>query len=363
MHNPYSSLPARAFWRTAVAERSAFQIAELWDPKAPISRGSRIVTFGSCFAQHIGQAFKVRGYGWYDAEPGPKLISDKLRRDYNYGIFSARTANVYTARALVQWIRYALGHEVPPAEIWTREDRFYDPLRPSIEPNGFLSPDELHASRETTLKALKEVCESCDLFVFTLGLTEGWINRGTGLVYAVCPGTLAGEFDPALHQFHNFDVMEVLTDMREAIRLVTSINPAVRFLLTVSPVPLTATASGDHVLVSTTYSKSVLRAAAGQLAAEVAGVDYFPSYEIIVSPPFRGMFFEPNARSVAMDGVNFVMTSFFDCLARKFTEAPALLQSTSCAAPDGRGNGDDEEDLNENQVICEEQMLGKYAPT
>ena len=40
-------------------------------------------------------------------------------------------------------------------------------------------------------------------------------------------------------------------------------TPKLRILLTVSPVPLTATAGDDHVLLATTYSKSVLRAGRG----------------------------------------------------------------------------------------------------
>lgn len=361
METPYSNLPSKAFWRTAIAAKNALQIDELWDPKGSISRDARIVTFGSCFAQHIGQAFKARGYNWYDAEPGPKMVSTRLLRECNYGIFSARTANVYTARALLQWMRYALGHEAAPTEVWERKGSYYDPLRPSIEPEGFASPEELFESRDVTLASVRHICETCDVFVFTLGLTEAWVNRKNGLVYAACPGTIAGTFDPELHAFHNCTVEEIIKDMREVIGLVAAVNSNVRFLLTVSPVPLTATAAGQHVLVSTTYSKSVLRAVAGQLAEEFDRVDYFPSYEIITAPPFRGMFYEPNARSVAPEGVSFVMTSFFDCLSRKF---PAEAEITTPRARRKReetldvAEAEDEHD----QAVCEEQMLVKYAP-
>ena len=81
--------------------------------------------------------------------------------------------------------------------------------------------------------------------------------------------------------------------MQQAMALMRSANRGLRFLLTVSPVPLTATNSGNHVLVATVDSKSRLRAVAGQLARTVSRVDYFPSYEIISAPPFRGSFFRP----------------------------------------------------------------------
>jgi hypothetical protein len=95
-------------------------------------------------------------------------------------------------------------------------------------------------------------------------------------------------------------------------------NPNIRFILTVSPVPLTATKSNNHVLVATMESKSILRAVAGQLMTNNTHIDYFPSYEIINSPAFRGVFFESNQRSVNGHGVNFVMDSFFRCLSNDF---------------------------------------------
>ena len=66
----------------------------------------------------------------------------------------------------------------------------------------------------------------------------------------------------------NFRVTQVLGDIREAFDFVRDRNPRIRFLITVSPVPLVATAEDRHVLVSTVYSKSVLRAVCGELEAQ-----------------------------------------------------------------------------------------------
>ena len=93
--------------------------------------------------------------------------------------------------------------------------------------------------------------------------------------------------------------------------ILRSLNPAARMLLTVSPVPLIATASPEHVLVATTYSKCVLRAAAGSLAERLPDCHYFPSFEIIASHPSRAMFFDPDLRTVSDRGVDFVMEHFF----------------------------------------------------
>jgi hypothetical protein len=65
------------------------------------------------------------------------------------------------------------------------------------------------------------------------------------------------------------------------------------------------------VLSATTYSKSVLRAAAGYLSQTYPDIDYFPAYEIIAAPPSRATFYEGNLRSIAPGGVDVVMATFF----------------------------------------------------
>jgi hypothetical protein len=129
-----------------------------------------------------------------------------------------------------------------------------------------------------------------DVFVFTMGLTEGWVNAIDGTMYSVAPGTLAGTYDPQRHIFRNLRAAGIRSDMMAFWERLRSVNPSARMLLTVSPVPLAATATQNHVLVATTYSKSVLRAVAGEVAEDVEDIHYFPSYEIISSHPARGMF-------------------------------------------------------------------------
>ncbi|HEV7371461.1 GSCFA domain-containing protein [Arenibaculum sp.] len=321
--NPYQSLPSRSFWRSAVAERDAASIDDLWTPKFPIGRHDAIATAGSCFARHIGRALAGHGMNWLDAEPAPSDVPEPEREKRHYGVFSFRTGNVYTAAMLRQWVEWALGVSSPPDEVWTEGGRFFDPFRPAVEPEGFGCVDDLRHSRRTTLRAVETAMTTARCFVFTLGLTEAWSNDATSTVYPVCPGTIRGTFDPAVHRFRNFTHAEVHDDLNATIAMIRNVNPGMRILLTVSPVPLTATATGRHALTATTYSKSVLRAAAGQLAEECDHVDYFPSYEMITGFPFKGMFFEKNMRSVSPTGVDFVMRQFFGAIHAQEPPAPA----------------------------------------
>jgi hypothetical protein len=352
--NPYSNLPASAFWKTAVAEKSMLEIDGLWRPKFALTKQARISTYGSCVAQHIGRALKSRGYGWLIAEPPPPGMAEASAREFNYGIFSSRTANIYTTTLLCQWLSWAMG-EAPPAEVWRAGDRFIDPFRPRIEPDGFESEEELVASRLHAIACFRESVASADVFVFTLGLTESWRNARDDYEYPMCPGTVGGDFDAGIHQFRNLGYQEVLDSLEMAIRLVRQVNPSIRVILTVSPVPLTATRSGQHVLVATMASKSILRAVAGQLERNDPGVDYFPSYEIISSPPFRGAFFEANLRGVASSGVGFVMDSFFSAVEGGHVEA---AEECAPAVPrDAKPPPQDEAD----DIHCEEEFLEAFV--
>ena len=339
-NNPYSNLPKEAFWRTAIADKNVMQINNLWKPKHKLSQDYKIATAGSCFAQHIGKALAKRGYHWYDSEPAPAIMSDADKKKLNYGIFSFRTGNIYTPALLKQWVSWALGKITIDGEYWQAPEghksagRWFDLMRPVIEPNGFESEEELLRSRQHTLLSIKHGLQEIDRFVFTLGLTEGWKNGDNDLVYPMCPGTLAGEFDENTHKFVNYSYSEIRRDMRETLELIKTVNPDIKFLLTVSPVPLTATASNQHVLPATIYSKSTLRAVAGDMANGRPDTDYFPSYEIVSSFPTKAMYYMPNMRSVAPEGVEIVMKNFFECQqANPLNEQTVKPQETTAPSP------------------------------
>ena len=357
MTHPYETLPPDRFWRSAVADCDPMAITGLWQPKFAIKPRRRIVTAGSCFAQHFSRALRDRGYRWTDFEPGPSTLTDDQRRDYNYGIFSFRTGNIYTPRMLWQWLSWAFGTLPEPQEVWESQGRFYDPFRPAIEPGGFASADELFASRAVTLAALRLAVENAHVFTFTMGLTESWQSAETGLEYAVCPGTVAGRFDPARHLFVNHRFGALAADLDAAIALMRRLNPRLQVLLTVSPVPLTATACGEHVLSATSRSKSLLRAVAAERVADDPLTDYFPSYEIITHPVWQGRFFAPNQRSVRPEGVAFVMENFFRDQAAPFGIAPPPALA---ATPPSRKI--EQDSVSAADLRCEEEILAAFAP-
>lgn len=353
--NPYENLDNRAFWKLAVAHVDAMQISDLWQPKFRINKADCFVTYGSCFAQHIGRALKARGFNWTNMEEAPHGLSTDSQKRFNYGVFSSRTGNIYTSTLLRQWTSWATGTESIPEEVWISGDRFYDPFRPAVEPNGFLSIDELRASQLKTVESFRASILNADFFVFTMGLTESWFNSATGYEYPMCPGTIAGSFDPNYHCFVNQSFEQVHSALVKASELMKSINPDIKIIITVSPVPLTATMSGMHVLTATTHSKSILRTVAGQLHHTHSFIDYFPSYEIITAPIFGGRFYESNKRGVTTEGVNFVMNSFF----RSFSHSETN-KSEQVIVEQPVSSQDDETAL-VDALHCEEEFLEAFA--
>lgn len=336
-HHPYTSQPDKAFWRRTVQDTYPLEIRDWYARKFSVA-GRRLATGGSCFAQHIGREMKRQGHPYLDVEPAPGFLPADLHTDYGYGIYSARYGNIYTSRQLLQLIQRAFGEFRPAEAAWRRGDRFVDPFRPGIEPDGLESPEEVDVLRRHHLARVVELFEEADLFVFTLGMTETWMSLADGAVFPVAPGTAGGVYDPSTCRFLNLTYPEIVADLEAVMARLRSINARVHFIFTVSPVSIMATGSRDQVVVANTYSKSVLRAVAGYLAATHDHVDYFPGYEITTSPPMRSMFYNPDLRTVSAEGVRHVMKHFFaehavDGDATPAVPEPARPEAGDAAAP------------------------------
>lgn len=339
--HPYSGLPASAHWKRAVAGRDGVDVTDWYRRKFDLA-DARIAAAGSCFAQHLGRRLRQSGFHYVDAEPAPADLPAGRHLAEGYSMYSARYGNLYTTRQLVQLFDRAFGDFTPQEEAWEHGGGLVDPFRPTIRSTPFADIHELRASRDEHLDAVRKLFRGTDVFVFTLGLTETWADREDGAVFPVAPGVSGGSYDPQRHMLLNLTAGDVLDDMRRFIAKTRAINPAMRYLLTVSPVPLMATASGQHVVAATTYSKSVLRAVAGQLAQELDYVDYFPSFEIINSHVMGGRFYEADKRSVSEQGVDHVMRQFF-------------------AEHQPPGAGAQEEAGADASVQCDEELLAAFG--
>jgi hypothetical protein len=348
--NPYKDLPKSAFWKTGVVEENPYAIEGIYKKKFRISSNTKIATAGSCFAQHISRHLKSNGYTVLDVEPPPPGLPKDLHQKLGFSTYSARYGNIYTVRQLLQLTQEAAGRWTPQNYIWNKNGKFVDALRPAVEPEGLDSPEEVIEHRRYHIERVKDLFENLDLLIFTLGLTEMWVHKESGTVYPTAPGTIAGRIDENIYEFKNAQFSNVIDDFNHFQKVLRQIRGgrAFKILITVSPVPLTASASGAHVLNATTFSKSTLRSVAGQLSTNQNHIDYFPAYEIVTNPRLHSTSFSANLRSVREETVENVMRHFF-------AEHPAIHDQKTNASKPTQATRSDED------IQCEEGLLEAFG--
>lgn len=347
--NPYKEQPGRAFWARAVARPASTDVTPIGQTSPIISKRTKVATAGSCFAQHVARAMVADGLNYYVAEPAPANVDRETAEKHGYGLFSARYGNIYSSRQLLQLFLRAFGEFEPQEVAWAVKDGYVDPFRPNIG-ETFETTDALVSARNAHLAKVREMFETLDVFVFTMGLTEGWIDLRDGAAFPVAPAAVSSNINPDIFDFKNSDYVNVHAEMIEFLVKLGRVNPSAQVILTVSPVPLIATYTNSDALSATTYSKAVLRAVASDLANGFDNVSYFPSYEIITGAHARGGYFSDDLRSVRPEGVDHVMRVFRDLLVFEHDSRPRLVKGHDHSQPDA-------EYLRESNIVCDEEML------
>lgn len=327
---------------------------------------------GSCFASNIRRYLDAAGLHYVVTEKLHPNFSEIKESPY-YEAFSARYGNIYTARQMSQLLKRAMRRFEPAESVWCDGDSWIDPFRPGLKFPA-RSREEFQAQTRQHLDAVREAIEKANVFIFTLGLTEAWVCAEDGAVFPACPGTVAGTFDPNRHRFHNFTVEEVAADLEELVSLLREITGDMKVIFTVSPVPLVATATGSHVLLATTYSKSVLRVAADLAANKYDNACYFPAYELVVGPQASQDAFLADRRSVSESAVARVMAAFFETYMNEVPKLPSAdetpgesLGSESLQSGSPETSGVEQENLDTLiarvaaaiEAECEEEMAGR----
>ncbi|MDP5137879.1 GSCFA domain-containing protein [Rheinheimera baltica] len=325
MATPYKTQPNTAFWKHFIANQQS-SLTEIFTPRFSIDVNTRIATAGSCFAQHISNALQRSSIQIMDMEPAPFGLNTDISKLNHFGIYSARYGNIYTARHLRQLVNEAITNNIQ-TEVWQRPDgKYVDAMRPQVEQHGFPSEELVILHRKAHIARVRQMLVDMNVFIFTLGLTETWQNKDNDLCFPIAPGVIAGNFEPTQYHFVNFSYIQVLEDITQALAAINQLRREhqktdVKVLLTVSPVPLAATASNQHVFTANCYSKSILRAIAGELTQTMPNVDYFPSYELITSPWREQPAYNESGREVKPEAVANVMQLFLEIYQLQRAEA------------------------------------------
>ena len=245
-----------------------------FEPGFSFPQGATVFTIGSCFARHIEDALSVHGFD----VPTKRFIA---------GDHSGKESDVwmldnYSVPAITNELRWALG-DLPyePAQnlLEVRKDLFVDIHLAARMP---LCPVEEALLRRQRIFETTAFVRKADVLVMTLGLAEVWKDTQTGLFLNARPHNVTLSRYPDRFELWVLSYEDVLSELEQAFdTLRRHARADLKTILTVSPVPMSATFTGDDVAVANAYSKSVLRAAAQSIALSHDGVDYYPSFESV----------------------------------------------------------------------------------
>ncbi len=201
---------------------------------------TRFFTMGSCFARNLSMALTARGYTSAHME-----ISEYIN-------------TTFANRVFVDWLRdadidHAIGARIA-----------------ELLPPGW--------SRENTL----EVISNGDVFILTLGVAAAFFDRQTGAFVLPRPSALNSRALAEKYLFRNASVEENVDNVLYLLRFVRSINPAIRIVVTVSPVPLLASFAHESAVQADCLSKCTMRLVADQVvnSSGLQNILYWPSFEI-----------------------------------------------------------------------------------
>lgn len=243
-------------------------------PTFSIGREDEIFCIGSCFAMEISHTLSRQKYKVLPQFKNLPISPDRGMGDLGF-------LNKYNVACIYQELRWALDPDFPYSHeqvfVQGKDNLLFDYQLLGIDYGD--EPDAAKNFRDAYNLAFKQV-RNADVVIITLGLSEAWFDRETGLyLNRSVPNDIARRY-PGRFEFHVLDYNQILFYL-EAIHklLVTHLKPGFRLLITVSPVPLRYTFRAQDVLNANTYSKSVQRAAVEAFVQGKTHINYFPSYE------------------------------------------------------------------------------------
>jgi len=233
--------------------------------KHPIDYHSKIVAFGSCFAENMGAMFQ---YYKFQSTTNP------------FGI-------LFHPLAIEKVIHFALSEKkFTENDIFFLNERWhcFDVHSQLSHPDKEVLLQNLNEALQTTRHALMESTHC----IITLGTAWVYKHKTSTEVVANCHKVPQNEFEKQL-----LSVMEIEENLQRIVELVKATNPNITFIFTISPVRhlkdgfVENQRSKAHFIAALHQYLSVTNSPLRSLSeAEVwrgaGGEDYFPSYEILM---------------------------------------------------------------------------------
>ena len=205
-----------------------------------ITKTTRFFTMGSCFARNLSRNLVNSGYVSHHME-----ISEYIN-------------TTFANRVFVDWLS---------------DREIDDAIRERI--TSLLPPGW---SKENTLK----VIGSSDVFILTLGVAPAFFDRATGDFVLPRSTALNSRVLAEKYRFRTTSVQENVDNVRYVLDFVRKISPRIRFVVTVSPVPLVASFEYESAVQADCLSKSTMRLVAHEVVnnSDISNILYWPSFEV-----------------------------------------------------------------------------------
>ena len=213
------------------AER--YVLTELADYEPFLTKQSKVFTAGSCFAENIANGLKAQGI-----DTATVGVPEEIN-------------STYANRYLLEWILNGAGSGATAYQEFFGEERRL---------------------------AFKQSLSSADVVIISLGVAPCYFDRDTG-AFAF---TIGSHFYSQQYVFRTTTVAENVENVKAIIACLNALNPAMKIVLTVSPVPLKGTFEMKSAVIADCVSKSTLRVTAHEVASSMPGrVIYWPSFELV----------------------------------------------------------------------------------
>ncbi len=248
-------------------------------PDLNLDPSQEVVTIGSCFARNIEEALSNVGFSV------PMLEFRVPRAEWD-GARPNGILNRYTPFSIAQMVEWAVHSFQGEDYFLEHSNQFWietgDGRGIDLDLGGHVSVSEKRFwDRRRELLAVSASLKTADIIVITLGQTESWLYRPRDVHWSGPPAV------PSLrHLWPDTDLVvsevdDVQREMSQTVEQIRSINPKVKFLFTVSPIPATRYWSGEPALRAYWRGKFALWWAAQNLARSLEGSHYFPSFEAV----------------------------------------------------------------------------------
>lgn len=281
-------------------------------PGFELDMASRFFCLGSCFARNIEEHLIYRGADVLSK----RVVSPAEEWPWRVNGFM----NKFTTQSMLQELRWLETPPADPKDFLVETTRGWRDLQ--------LAPELVASPLERALERRRYLAEDyfprlrqADVVLMTLGLNEVWYDRTLGVHLNAPPSPWTVRREPGRYAVDVTDVGDNVAALEEIRARLKALNPEMKIILTVSPVPMGATFSGRDVAVANTLSKSTLRAAADAFQMAHADVDYFPSYEIVTLSA-REHAYAADCLHVADQIVSHVMATFLSLYCKSAPQAP-----------------------------------------